>query len=48
MASVAGSRAGHSESHILRNYVTAKSVEEVIVSRKAQAVQQPPPGFAAP
>eukprot|EP01051_Picozoa_sp_SAG22_P026620 SAG22_NODE_8494_length_651_cov_1.121377_2_plen_39_part_01 len=33
-------RAGHTESHILRNYVTAKSVEEVIVGRKAQQVQR--------
>eukprot|EP01046_Picozoa_sp_COSAG06_P072957 COSAG06_NODE_21587_length_751_cov_15.835890_1_plen_74_part_10 len=53
MSSIAGSfRPGHSEREVLRNYVVGKTVEEVVVSRKAQIVMgsasslqpRPPPG----
>eukprot|EP01045_Picozoa_sp_COSAG04_P020531 COSAG04_NODE_2111_length_4765_cov_91.841406_1_plen_62_part_10 len=37
--SIAGSfRPGHRESEVLRNYVQSKTVEEVVVGRKAHAV----------
>lgn len=37
--SVAGSfRPGHTEREVLRDYVVGKTVEEVVVSRKAQLV----------